>query len=39
MRTLGYVLSITIAVGAAAVGLLAITSLPDVRRYRRMRKM
>ena len=39
MRTLGYVTSITIAVGAAAIGLLAIKSLPDVRRYLRMRKM
>ena len=39
MRTLGYVTSITIAVGAAAVGLLAIKSLPDVQRYVKMRKM
>jgi hypothetical protein len=39
MRTLGYVTSITIAAGAAAVGLLVIKSLPDVRRYLRMRKM
>jgi Family of unknown function (DUF6893) len=39
MRTLGYVTSITIAVGAAAAGVLAIKSLPDVRRYLRMRKM
>ena len=39
MRALGYTTAITITVGAAAVGLLAIKSLPDVRRYVRMRKM
>ena len=39
MRTLGYVTSITIAVGAAGAGLLAIKSLPDVQRYVKMRKM
>lgn len=39
MRTLRYVTAITIAVGAAALGLVAARSLPDVRRYVRMRKM
>jgi hypothetical protein len=39
VRTLGYVTAITIAVGGAALGLVAVRSLPDVRRYVRMRKM
>lgn len=39
MRTLGYVTAITLAAAAAALGLLAVKSLPDVRRYLEMRKM
>jgi uncharacterized protein DUF6893 len=39
MRTLGYVTAITMAVGAAALGVVAVRSLPDVRRYVAMRKM
>jgi len=35
VRTLGYVTAITIA----ALGLVAVKSLPDARRYVRMRKM
>ena len=39
MRTLGYITAATMAVTAAALGLLAVTSLPDVRRYLKIRKM
>jgi hypothetical protein len=39
MRTLGYVMAITMAAGAAALGVVAVRSLPDVRRYVAMRKM
>jgi hypothetical protein len=39
MRALGYVTAITMAAAAAALGLLTIRSLPDVRRYMAMRKM
>ena len=39
MRTLGYVTAITMAVGAAALGVVAVRSLPDVRRFVAMRKM
>jgi hypothetical protein len=39
MRTLGYVTAITIAAGGAALGLVMVKSLPEVRRYVRMRKM
>jgi hypothetical protein len=39
MRTLGYVMTITMAAAAAALGLVAVKSLPDVRRYLEMRKM
>ncbi|HTX27064.1 MAG TPA: hypothetical protein VME19_08620 [Streptosporangiaceae bacterium] len=39
MRTLGYVTAITVAAATAALGLVAVRSLPDVRRYVAMRKM
>ncbi len=39
MRTLGYITVVTMAAAAAAFGLLAIMSLPDVRRYLKIRKM
>jgi hypothetical protein len=39
MRTLGYVTAIIMAGGAAALGVVAVRSLPDMRRYVAMRKM
>jgi uncharacterized protein DUF6893 len=39
MRTLGYITAITMATAAAALGLLAVRSLPDMRRYLKIRKM
>jgi Family of unknown function (DUF6893) len=39
MRTLGYVAAITMAAAGAALGLVAVRSLPEVRRYIAMRKM
>jgi hypothetical protein len=39
MRTLGYITAVTMTATAAALGLLAVTSLPDIRRYLKIRKM
>jgi hypothetical protein len=39
MRILGYVTAITMAAAAAALGLVALRSLSDLRRYVAMRKM
>jgi hypothetical protein len=39
MRTLGYLTTITTAAAAAALGLVAVKSLPDARRYVAMREM
>jgi hypothetical protein len=39
MRTLGYITAVTMAAAAAALGLLAATSLPDIRRYLKIKKM
>ena len=39
MRTLGYVLAITMAAAGTVLGLVAVRSLPEVRRYIAMRKM
>jgi hypothetical protein len=39
MRTLGYITALTMAVTAAALGLLAAMSLPEIRRYLKIRKM
>jgi hypothetical protein len=39
MRTLGYVAAVVMAATGAALGVLAVKSLPDVRRYLAIRKM
>lgn len=39
MRTLGYVTAITMTAAGAALGLVAVRSLPEVRRYIAIRKM
>ncbi len=39
MRTLGYITAVTTAAAAAALGLLAVASLPDIRQYLKIRKM
>ena len=39
MRTLGYITAVTMTATAAALGLLAVTSLPDIRRYLKIKKM
>jgi hypothetical protein len=39
MRTLGYVTAITLAAAGMTLGLVAVRSLPDMRRYVAMRKM
>ena len=39
MRTLGYAAAVTMAAAGAALGVLAVKSLPDLRRYLAIRKM
>jgi hypothetical protein len=39
MQTLGYVTAITMAAAVAVLGVLAVKSLPDARRYVAMTKM
>jgi hypothetical protein len=39
MRKFGYVAAITMAAAGVALGLLAVRSLPEIRRYLAMRKM
>jgi hypothetical protein len=39
MRALGLTMGVIIAVASMALGLLVITSIPDVRRYLKIRKM
>lgn len=39
MRTIGYVTAITIAAAGTALGLVAVRSLPELRRFIAMRKM
>ena len=39
MRTLGYITAVTIAAAAAGLGVLAAMSVPDMRRYLKIRKM
>jgi hypothetical protein len=39
MRTFGYVTAVTLVAAGAALGLLAVWSLPDVRRYWKIRSM
>jgi hypothetical protein len=39
MRTLGYVAAVAMTAAGAALGVLAVKSLPDVRRYLAIKKM
>jgi hypothetical protein len=39
MRTLGYVTAITMAAAGTVLGLVAVRSLPEARRYMAIRKM
>jgi hypothetical protein len=39
MRTLGYITAVTMAAAVAALGLLTVMSMPDIRRYLRIKKM
>jgi hypothetical protein len=39
MQKLGYVTAITMAAAGAALGVMAVRSLPDARRYVAMKKM
>lgn len=39
MRKLGYVAAVAMAATGTALGVLAVKSVPDVRRYLAMRKM
>ena len=39
MRTLGYVTAITMAAAGTALGVVAVRSLPELRRYVAIRKM
>jgi hypothetical protein len=39
MRKLGYITAIAMAAAGAALGVMAVRSLPAVRRYEAMRKM
>jgi hypothetical protein len=39
MQKLGYVTAITMAAAGAALGVMAVRSLPDARRYIAMKKM
>jgi hypothetical protein len=40
MRTLGYITAVTMAAAAAAaLGLLVVRSVPDIRQYLKIRKM
>jgi hypothetical protein len=39
MQTLGYVTAVTLAAGAAAVGVFVVISMSDLRRYVRIRRM
>jgi hypothetical protein len=39
MRTLGQITAVALAITSAAFGLLVVMSLPDVRRYLKIRKM
>jgi hypothetical protein len=39
MRKLGYVAAVAMTAAGAALGVLAVKSLPDARRYLAMRKM
>ena len=39
MRALGYITAVTMAAAVAALGLLAVMSLPDIRQFLKIRKM
>jgi hypothetical protein len=39
MRTLGYVTAVTMAAAGAVLGVMAVKSLPEARRYLAIRKM
>jgi hypothetical protein len=39
MRALGYITAVTTAAAGATLGLLAAMSVPDIRRYLKIRKM
>lgn len=39
MRTLGYITAVAMTAAVAALGLLTVMSLPDIRQYMRIRKM
>jgi hypothetical protein len=39
MRTLGYITAVTMAAAATALGVLAAMSVPDARRYLKIKKM
>jgi hypothetical protein len=39
MQKLGYLTAITLAAAGAALGVMAVRSLPDARRYMAMKKM
>jgi len=39
MRRLGYVTAVTMAAAGAALGVLTVKSVPDMRRYLAMRRM
>jgi hypothetical protein len=39
MRTLGYITAIAMVAAVAALGLLTVMSVPDLRRYLKIRKM
>ena len=39
MQTLGYVTAVTMVAAGAALGVMAVRSLPDARRYVAMKKM
>ena len=39
MRALGYITTVAMATAAAALGLLVMMSLPDIRQYLKIRKM
>jgi hypothetical protein len=39
MQTLGYVTAVALAAAAAAIGVVAAMSVPDMRRYAKIRRM
>jgi hypothetical protein len=39
MRTLGYITAVTLTAAAATLGVLAVMSVPDARRYLKIKKM